>query len=173
MFLLGAVIFDFCVKNVAEPDIWWHLRNAAYFFKSHAIVRVDTYSFTGTGSPWLNFEWLSELAFFLGFKAMGLQGILALSFTVLVLIYAGVYYRTCRSGADCKDATLSTLFAIFLGFVSFGPRTLQFGWLCMVGLLIIPDRFKRTAKVFGSCRRCFAFGSTFTLLGFSVWSFWH
>ena len=146
MFLLAAVIFGFSVKQIAEPDIWWHLRNAAYLFQHHSFPSVDTYSFTAAGSPWMNFEWLSEVPFFLSFKAMGLQGLLLVYFAVLVLIYVGVYYRSCRAGADCKNATVVTLLAIFLGVVSIGPRTLLFGWLCMVGLLLVLDRFQRTGK---------------------------
>ena len=146
MFLLAAVIFGFSVKQIAEPDIWWHLRNAAYLFQHHSFPSVDTYSFTAAGSPWMNFEWLSEVPFFLAFKAMGLQGLLLVYFSLLVLIYIGVYHRSCRAGADCKDATLATLLAIFLGVVSIGPRTLLFGWLCMVGLLLVLDRFQRTGK---------------------------
>ena len=146
MFLLAAVIFGFSVKQIAEPDIWWHLRDAAYLFQHHTFPSVDTYSFTAAGSPWLDFEWLSEIPFYLGFKAMGLQGILTVYFVLLVLIYVGVYYRSCRAGADCKDATLATLVAIFLGVVSIGPRVLLFGWLCMVGLLLVLDRFQRTGK---------------------------
>jgi hypothetical protein len=146
MFLLAAVIFRFSATQIGEPDIWWHLRNAAYLLQQHSFPRVDTYSFGAAGSPWLDHEWLSEVPFFLGFKTMGLQGILAVFSTVLVLIYAGVYYRSCRAGADCKDATIATLLAIFLGIVSLGPRMLLFGWLCMVGLLLVLDRFQRTAK---------------------------
>ena len=146
MFLLAAVIFGFSVRQIAEPDIWWHLRDAAYLLQHHSFPSVDTSSFGAAGSPWLDYEWLSESAFFLGFKAMGLQGVLAACFGVLVLIYIGVYYRSCRAGADCKDATLTTLLAIFLGVVSIGPRTLLFGWLCMVGLLLVLDRFQRTGK---------------------------
>ncbi len=102
MFLLVAVIFGFSKGRIAEPDIWWHLRNAAYLFQHHSFPSVDMYSFGAAGSPWLNYEWLSEIPFFLGFKAMGLQGLLAVYFAVLVLIYTGVYYRSCRAGADCK-----------------------------------------------------------------------
>src|SRR5664279_121447 len=112
----------------------------------HSLPRVDTYSFTAGGFPSLDFEWLSEIPFLLGFKAMGLQGILAVYFLVLVLIYIGVYYLACRAGADCKNATVATLFGIFLGVVSVGPRMLLFGWLCMVGLLIVLDRFRQTGK---------------------------
>jgi len=146
MFLLAAVIFGFSVKQIAEPDIWWHLRNAAYLFEHHSFPSVDSYSFGAAGSPWLNHEWLSEIPFFLGFKARGLQGILAVYFVVLVLIYIGVYYRSCRAGADCKNATITTLLAIFLGVVSIGPRVLLLGWLCMVALLLLLDRFQRTGK---------------------------
>jgi hypothetical protein len=146
MFLLLLLIFGFSVRHIAEPDIWWHLRNAAYLFQHHSFPNVDTYSFTAAGSPWINFEWLSEVPFFLGFKVMGLQGLLAVYFVVLVLIYTGVYYRSCRAVADCKDATVITFLAILLGAVSIGPRVLLFGWLCIVGLLLVLDRFRRTGK---------------------------
>ena len=46
MFLLLLLIFGFSVRWIAEPDIWWHLRNAAYLFQHHSFPNVDTYSFT-------------------------------------------------------------------------------------------------------------------------------
>ncbi len=146
MFLLVAAIFAFSARAIAEPDIWWHLRNASHLMQFHLLPRVDTYSFTAVGAPSLDFEWLSEVPFFVAFKAMGLQGVLAVYFTVLVLIYIGVYYRSCRAGADCKSTTIATLFAILCGIVSFGPRMLLFGWLCMVGLLIVLDHFRQTCE---------------------------
>ena len=146
MFLLLLLIFGFSVRRIAEPDIWWHLRNAAYLFQYHSFPSVDTYSFGAAGSPWLDHEWLSEVPFLLGFRAMGLQGLLVVYFAVLVLIYVGVYCRSCRAGADCKDATVITFLAILLGAVSIGPRVLLFGWLCIVGLLLVLDRFRRTGK---------------------------
>ncbi len=146
MFLLAGAIFAFSVKHIAEPDIWWHLRNGAQLVLHHTFPRVDFYSLGASGSPWLDHEWLSEVFFFLGFKAMGLRGILAVYFAVLVLIFAGVYFRSCRAGADCKNATVATLLAIFLAVVSIGPRMLLFGWLCMVGLLLLLDRFRASGR---------------------------
>ena len=146
VFLLIAVIFGYSSRGIAEPDIWWHLRNARNLLEYHSFSRIDTYSFTAAGSPWLSDQWLSEIPFYLGFKAMGLRGLLAVYFVVLVLIYVGVYYRSWRAGADCKDAAVATLGAICLGGVSMAPRTLLFGWLCMMGLLLLLDRFQRTGK---------------------------
>ena len=146
MFLLGAVIFGFCVKQFAEPDIWWHLRYARDLVQAHAFPTTDTYSFTAAGAYRPNFEWLSELAFYGSYRALGLRGILALYFAILVAIFAIVYYRSLRAGADCKNATVATLIGIFLGVVSIGPRTLLFGWLCMMGLLLVLDHFRQTGK---------------------------
>jgi hypothetical protein len=146
MFVLAAVIFRYAPRGIAEPDIWWHMRNATYLLQHHAFPQVDMYSFGAAGSPWLNFEWLSEIPFLLGFETWGLQGLLALTFVLFTLIYVGVYYRSCRGGANCWNATLTTLLAVLLGVVSIGPRMLLFGWLCMVGLQLVLDRFQRTGK---------------------------
>ena len=114
MVLLSTVIFEICVKQFAEPDIWWHLRDAQNLIEYHSFSRIDTYSFTAAGLSRPNFEWLSELPYYLAFKTWGLQGLLLVSIVVSVLIFAGVYYLCCRSGADCKDAVIVTLLAIFL-----------------------------------------------------------
>lgn len=146
MFLLIAAIFAYVERGITEPDIWWHLRDAQSLLQGHVFLRADTYSFTAAGTPWINFEWLSEVPYFLAFQAAGLKGILTVYFVVLALIYIAVYYRTCRAGADCKDAAIVTLGAICLGGVSMAPRMLLFGWLCLMGLLLILDHFKETGR---------------------------
>ena len=148
MFLLATVIFAYAPRGIGigESDIWWHLRNASNLLQHHSFSPIDTYTFGAAGSPWLSFEWLSELPFFLAFKSGGLQAIVALYAAVTVLIFAGVYYRSCRAGADCKDAALATLGGICIGCVSLAPRTLLFGWLCMTGLLLVLDHFRRTGE---------------------------
>jgi hypothetical protein len=46
--------------SIADPDIWWHLRNAEVFVQTHSVVHQDFYSFTAAGSRWINEAWLSE-----------------------------------------------------------------------------------------------------------------
>ena len=146
LFLLIGVIFFCCVRNIAEPDIWWHLRNARYLLQYHSLPSVDTYSFGAAGSSWLDHEWLSEIPFYLGFKMLGLQGLLAIYFVVSALIFSAVYYRSRGPGADCKNALVITLFAVLLGTVSIGPRMLLFGWLCLMALLLVLDHFQQSGK---------------------------
>jgi hypothetical protein len=144
--LIAASVLAICAGRMAEPDIWWHLRNAQYLLSNSALPRVDIYSFGAAGSAWLNHEWLSEVPFFLGFRAFGLRGMLAVYSVVIVLIFAGVFYRTARASGNYKDAVLLTLVGVMLGVVSFGPRMLLFGWLCMVVELVVLDHFRDTGK---------------------------
>jgi len=146
MSLLVVVIYNYSLEGFAESDIWWHLRDARALLVNHIFLRSDTYSFTAAGSRWINFEWLSEIPYYLAFRSFGLQGILLVYFAVLIVIFAGVYYRACCAGADCKDAAIATLGAIGLGTVSMGPRMLLFGWLCLVGLLLVVDHFRQTGR---------------------------
>ncbi|MGA2905926.1 MAG: hypothetical protein ABSD98_19035 [Candidatus Korobacteraceae bacterium] len=148
MSLLASVILVHSPEGIGigESDIWWHLLNARYLLQFHVFPSVDTYSFTAAGAHWLDHEWLSEIAFLLSFRTAGLQGILGLYSAIMVLIFTGVYYRSCRAGANCKNAAVVTAGAICLGCVSLAPRMLLFGWLCMVGLLLVLDRFRHTGK---------------------------
>ncbi len=146
MFLIAGVIFAYSARGITEPDIWWHLRNASHLLQYHSLPLVDTYSLTAAGSPLINPEWLSELPFFFAYQTAALRGLLFLYFTVVVLIFTGVYYRSWRAGADCKDAAVATLAGVCLAGVSLAPRMLLFGWLCMEILLLVLDHFRRSGR---------------------------
>ena len=129
------------VLSFAESDIWFHLRNAQQLLTSHTFLHADSYTFTCAGASLLNFEWLSELPYYLAFQAYGLRGLLAVYLVVLWLIFGGMYYLALRRGANCGDAAVVTMAAVVLGSYSFGPRMLHFGWLCLTVLLIVLERF--------------------------------
>src|ERR1035437_6475437 len=51
--------------SFAEADVWFHLRNAQQLMIGHSFLHADLYTFTTAGAPLLNFEWLSELTYYL------------------------------------------------------------------------------------------------------------
>jgi hypothetical protein len=132
--------------SITESDIWVHLRNAQELLTRHSFLRADLYTFTTAGAPLLNFEWLSELPYYLAFRAWGLPGLLAVYMVLLWLIFGVVYYLALRRGANGGDAALVTMAAVALGYCSFGPRMHHFGWLCLAVLLLVLERFQRTGK---------------------------
>lgn len=145
-FIVLTLVFILAHGKVADPDIWWHLHNAEYLIHNHSLPRHDTYSFTVAGAQWINHEWLSDLPYYFAWKALGLRGIDAVAVTLLSLIYLGVLYLAYRESGNFKAAVLATAYAIFLGRVSFGPRTILLGYLYLVILLIILQRFRQRGR---------------------------
>ncbi len=145
-FIVLTLVFTVAHGKVADPDIWWHLHNAEYLIRNHSLPRSDAYSFTVPGHPWINHEWLADLPYYYAWKLLGLRGIDAAAVSLLSLIYLGVLYLSWRESGNFKAAVLATAFAIFLGRVSFGPRTILFGYAFLVLLLIVLQRFRQTGR---------------------------
>ena len=61
-------------------------------FQHHQLPRFDMYSFTVAGAPWINHEWLSEVPYYLAWRAWGLAGINAVMLVVIELIFLGLLY---------------------------------------------------------------------------------
>jgi hypothetical protein len=142
-FLVLAIVFVLAHGSVADPDIWWHLHNADYLVQHHALPRYDMYSFTVAGHPWINHEWLGELPYYFGWRALGLRGIDAVTLSVLSLIFLGLLYLSYRHSGHYKASVAACCYAVFLASVSFGPRTILFGYAYLVGLLVVLQRFRQ------------------------------
>jgi len=144
--ILGAVIFTLSRKGIADPDIWWHLHNADYLVQHHALPRTDMYSFSVPGHPWINHEWLAELPYYFAWRAFGLAGVYAVMFSVLIFIFLSVLYLCHRETRHFKASIVAISLLIVLGSVSFGPRTILFGYAYLVILLIVLQRFRQHGK---------------------------
>jgi len=141
--LLVTLEFIMTRGSVLDPDIWWHLRNAEYLFQHHQLPRADMYSFTVAGHPWINHEWLAEIPYYLAWRAGGLSGINAMMFATISLIFLGLLYLSYIETRHFKAAIVACSFLTFIASVSFGPRTILFGYLYLVLLLIILQRFRQ------------------------------
>jgi hypothetical protein len=147
---LGAVLcmwaFFFIGKSVADPDLWWHLRNAQYLFTTHHIPSTDMYSFTLGGSPWIDHEWLSEIPYYLANRAFGLRGVFWLYILTVDLILLLIFYFSYRYSENVKAAWVATSFGVMLAVVNFGPRSILFGWVCLLILLAVLWRYQTSSR---------------------------
>ena len=144
--LLAVTVFATARQSLSDPDIWWHLRNAEYLLTNFKLPRLDAFSFTVIGHPWINHEWLAEIPYYLGWRAFGLVGIKAVSLILLESIFLGLLYLCWLISGNIKGSTLASVFAVMLGSVSFGPRTLLFGYDYLLVLLIVLERFRSRGK---------------------------
>lgn len=141
--LLVSTVYAFARKGVSDPDIWFHLLNAEYLFTSHKFIRTEMFSFTTAGFPWMNPEWLAEIPYYLLWRAFGLTGIKVLSLVLMETIFLGLLYLCWKESGNIKSSSLACYFAAYLGAVSFGPRTILFGYINMIVLLIILQRLRQ------------------------------
>jgi hypothetical protein len=140
---LAACVYLFDSGSIADPDIWWHLRNAEVLMQTHSVIHHDLYSFTAAGSPWINEAWLGELPYYFGWRWLGIRGIYVVMLLETELILIGVFALSCLTSGNVKSAFLVSSLAVWLATVSFGPRTLLAGWMCLVTELFLLEQFKR------------------------------
>ena len=133
---IAVLIFLVVPMRVADPDLWWHLRNAEYLVHTHHQITRDMYSYTAAGAAWMNHEWLAELPFYAAWHAFGPVGAylltLGLSEAILLSVFALCLYRSRDLAASVAATGMAALFAT----VSLAPRTLLFGWLLLVAELL-------------------------------------
>ncbi|MFC1591983.1 hypothetical protein ACFL43_05625 [Thermodesulfobacteriota bacterium] len=84
-----------------DPDLWGHTLFGLDILQTGAIPRIDLYSYTSGGQPWINHEWLSEVIFGGLYLAGGANGIM-----LLKLLGFGVAFVLLRSIARQKGLVL-------------------------------------------------------------------
>jgi len=140
--LVIAMQWMFVGWTLDDPDIWWHLRNAEYLLNTHSFPSRDMYSFTVAGHWWVNHEWLSEIPYYLAYRALGFSGLKVLTSLILSVLFLGLLYLCYQESRNFKASVAACFFSTLLATVSYGPRTILFGYLYLVVLLIILQRFR-------------------------------
>jgi hypothetical protein len=136
------MVYIFASRSISDPDIWWHLRNAEYLVRHHSMVRYDMYSSTVWGAPWINHEWLGELPYYFAWRWAGMRGLYLLVTLLVESILLGVFGLAYIVSRNVKAAFFASWVAVYLATVSFGPRTLLFGWIFLVMELLLLNHFR-------------------------------
>jgi hypothetical protein len=140
--LLVGMVYGMARNGFSDPDIWWHLRDAEYLLTHHSLIRSDFYSFTVAGHPWVNTEWLAEIPYYLAWRGFGIMGAKILSLVLIEGVFLGLVYLCWKECGNIKSAVLASCFAVLLGAVTFGPRTVLFGYIYLIILLVLLERFR-------------------------------
>jgi hypothetical protein len=123
--------------SVADPDIWWHLRNAADLLHTRHFPHTAPWTFTVAGQPWMNGEWLAELPYSFAYRVVGDRGLFLVTMLVTCAIVLSVYALARMRCGSWRGAFLGAVVTAAFATVSLAPRTLLFGWLCLVAELAV------------------------------------
>src|SRR6476659_2345333 len=130
----------------ADADLWGHVRFGQDLLASHSVVIADTHSFTAD-KPWINHEWLAEMAMASVFAALGPLGLNLLRLACLALIATLIWRRLSLFNPPARvlDAIIVTS---MLGVLSRGEqiRPQLFSLLLFAVLLTILTDVDRTGN---------------------------
>jgi hypothetical protein len=122
-------IFTYDLARPTDIDFWWHLRTGQLIAESGAVPRVDSFSFTAAGRPWVAHEWLWELGVFHLYRLGGFRAAVLLSGLIVTLTYAALYRLLRRLGANEIAAAALVIWAAFLAVPNLGARPREFTFL--------------------------------------------
>ncbi len=143
--LLAALTFMSVFVMAARPpldtDTYWHLRAGEWQVEQRALLRVDTFSHTRAGEQWINHSWLSQLAIYGAYAALGDVG-LALYTAVLATAGMAFVYPQLRTNAMVRAFVTVLAAASAAIFWSARPQMVSF-FLSAVVLYLLWLRRKR------------------------------
>ena len=75
---------------VFSPDLFWHLSAGRWILQHAQVPRLDPFSFSAAGAPWIDFEWLAQLLFYGAGAAGGERGLWVLKGALLLAAFIPV-----------------------------------------------------------------------------------
>ena len=108
----------------SDPDTFLHITVGQRIISTGQLIRVDPFSFTSGGKPWLAHGWLFEIVMALIHKIGGLDSILLITVTILSCLYTWIAYRLIQAGIHWLVSLLIMMLAIAASSYHFHPRPL-------------------------------------------------
>lgn len=140
--MLASLLVLLMVLTVRErfndPDMWWHLKTGELIWNTHSIPRVDPFSFTAFGKPWIAQEWLSELTIYGAYHLLGgYTGLMLWLCTFSGLFAVAAYILCCLYSGNSKVAILGGFIAWFFSTIGLAIRPHMLGYTLLVCELIL------------------------------------
>jgi len=93
-------------RPLADADIGWHIRTGEQILATHSVPRVDSFSSTMQGQPWLAWEWLYDTLLGVVYGSMGLNGVVWLAALLMSTSFAVLFWQMLARGVGLPVALL-------------------------------------------------------------------
>ena len=134
------------LASLSSVDLAYHLRAGDEILAAGAIPSVDTWTFTATGLPWFDQQWLSEVALTVVYRLGGWTGLAVLRAILVGVVFASLLAIGVRRGLSPRTATLLTLVAFGIAAPALALRAQLFGMAFFaVSLVLVSERRRHPA----------------------------
>lgn len=131
-----------------DPDTCWLLALGRYIFEHHALPPTDPFSYTFAmrpGTPFVMYQWLSELVFYCAYKLNGLPGLLAFAALLLGQSFLVFPLRLASRFSPVCLASMLTIIGVFASCFHYLVRPEIMSYILMSFCLVLLRRIY-TAK---------------------------
>lgn len=98
VFVFLLLIFTVAARQIADPDLWWHLKTGQYLVETRSIPHADMFSAVFSGHEWITHEWLSEALIYSLYRVIGLGGLIV-TFALMITAGFAIAYQRCARRA--------------------------------------------------------------------------
>jgi hypothetical protein len=145
--VLALGLFAMAARGMLDPDIWWHLRTGQLILQNHHLFHADPYSFTRSGQPWINHEWLFDVLVFALYRLAG-AGALIFTFALITLsTFLLVFFR---SPGKPYVAGVVTVLGAIASVSTWGARPQMISLLLATVFLFLLERSDREPRILWS-----------------------
>lgn len=134
--LLAATVF-LTVHPITDPDFWYHVAFGREALQNGSIPRVDLFTHTASGRPWISSGWLPDIVLHLLYRSMGTAGPI---FLVAGCIAAGAlltYLVAIRFHGGGGHIAAVLLIALLASYPRFNPRPDIFSQLLIIPMVLL------------------------------------
>ena len=143
LFLLFVSVLVLNIRPIAAYDFWHHLKAGQLVWETGAVAQTEPFLIPAKGMPWIQYEWLAQLLFYVIFVKIGVNALIILKAFTLAVSFV-ILALACRQRTDSFAIPIfvSALAALCLSGRSF-VRPEFIGYLLLAFFIFFLERARR------------------------------
>ena len=145
--LLLLLCGSFCLTQLSEVDLHWHLLAGERILQEGRVPRVDSFTFTSAGRPWTDLHWLFQVLLAVAFRTAGWTGLDLLKIVVIVGAFALNILTALRRGVALPVVAPLALLSLIASQERFTLRPEALSFLFLAVLLFLLGERRRQPRL--------------------------
>ncbi len=147
--LLAFIIVVADAGRWADPDLWGHLAFGRLILTQGHLPPHDIYSYSASGLPWHDHEWLSEVVLALCWSGLGVVGLKLMKLAATAATITLLALGAAETGASMalQLIVLTTGALAIAPMIQFRPQLFDFVALSALLLLLARESYRRAGRL--------------------------
>ncbi|NHA69163.1 hypothetical protein [Phycicoccus flavus] len=142
--LVPLVLLRQLLRPINDPDTYWHILSGQNVWRTHEVVVSDPFG-RFSENPWVQIDWLSDLAMAAAYHVAGFSGVAWLYISLGVVLFA-VIYASCRTVAVPVVAGIAAVGGWVGTYASQGFRPQTFSFVLLAVTLLVWELVRRDQR---------------------------